>query len=243
MKKCKHCQEEIENSVKVCPKCGQKQGMPTWAKVLIIVGVVLLLLGGCAIGSIGIIGVSMYNSSKKLTQKTESIVEEITEEVTTNETTEKMSEEEALELGNTLWKYADEAYFGGENVWPSHFEGNNLVCDTTLEKVKEKFASDFKYDFYSDTEKTESGTLDNFFVETNSTTCGGVARGTIQTYLETELSNPVITEDEITYTATSKYCSNAFCENGKEVDHTIVSSFKIKKINDEWYIAFYAVTR
>lgn len=75
MKKCKNCQAEIEKSAKVCPKCGAKQGMPTWAKVLIIVGVVLLLLGGCVVGCVGLVGVSIYRPLKQ----TEALIDEKTD--------------------------------------------------------------------------------------------------------------------------------------------------------------------
>ena len=46
-KKCKHCQEDIPLKAKRCPKCGGKLGMPTWAKALIIIVVVLGCIVGC----------------------------------------------------------------------------------------------------------------------------------------------------------------------------------------------------
>ncbi len=43
MKKCKHCQSEIDDKAKICPKCRKKQGMPTWLIViLVIVGISIL---------------------------------------------------------------------------------------------------------------------------------------------------------------------------------------------------------
>ncbi len=48
-KVCPHCKETIDKSSKHCPKCGKGLGMPTWAKVLIIVGIVFLLVVGCAV--------------------------------------------------------------------------------------------------------------------------------------------------------------------------------------------------
>jgi hypothetical protein len=46
---CPHCKETIDKGSKHCPKCGKSLGMPTWAKVLIIVGVIFLLVVGCAV--------------------------------------------------------------------------------------------------------------------------------------------------------------------------------------------------
>ena len=49
-KKCKHCKEEIAKDAKKCPKCGGKQGMPTWLVVIIVI-FVLAAIGGAAGGS------------------------------------------------------------------------------------------------------------------------------------------------------------------------------------------------
>ena len=47
IKICKHCKEEIAKSAKRCPKCGGKLGIPGWAKVLIIIGVIFVCIVGC----------------------------------------------------------------------------------------------------------------------------------------------------------------------------------------------------
>lgn len=49
MKKCKHCQSEIDDKAKVCPKCRKKQGKPIirW----IIIAIIVLMFGGCVLGS------------------------------------------------------------------------------------------------------------------------------------------------------------------------------------------------
>lgn len=43
MKKCKHCNEQIEKDAKVCPKCGGKLGKPIWPIILIAVIAVVLI--------------------------------------------------------------------------------------------------------------------------------------------------------------------------------------------------------
>ena len=42
-KKCKKCQEEINKKAKKCPKCGSKQGMPTWLIVVIVIIVISII--------------------------------------------------------------------------------------------------------------------------------------------------------------------------------------------------------
>lgn len=53
MKKCKHCKEEIAKSANICPKCGERLGMPGWAKALIIIAIVFCCLIGCVVGCTG----------------------------------------------------------------------------------------------------------------------------------------------------------------------------------------------
>lgn len=45
MKKCKHCQTEIDKKAKVCPNCRKKQGMPVWL-IVVIVFVGIGIIGG-----------------------------------------------------------------------------------------------------------------------------------------------------------------------------------------------------
>ena len=49
-KKCKHCQEEIAKSAKICPKCGGKLGLPIWLKVIILIIVIIGCVVGCVNG-------------------------------------------------------------------------------------------------------------------------------------------------------------------------------------------------
>ena len=42
MKKCKHCQTEIDAKAKVCPNCRKKQGMPVW--LIIIIAIVAIVV-------------------------------------------------------------------------------------------------------------------------------------------------------------------------------------------------------
>jgi len=37
MKKCKHCQTEIDDKAKICPNCRKKQGMPVWLIIIIVI--------------------------------------------------------------------------------------------------------------------------------------------------------------------------------------------------------------
>ena len=44
---CKHCKEEIAKGAKRCPKCGGKQGLPGFVKILIIIVIVIVCIVGC----------------------------------------------------------------------------------------------------------------------------------------------------------------------------------------------------
>ena len=47
MKKCKHCQSEIDDKAKICPHCKKKQNhVVRW----ILLGVLILLIVSCAMG-------------------------------------------------------------------------------------------------------------------------------------------------------------------------------------------------
>ena len=72
MKKCKHCNEEIAKSAKVCPKCGGKQGMSGWLKAVIIIVVIFVCVIGC---------VSAFSNAVKETSK---VIEETVETVEDN---------------------------------------------------------------------------------------------------------------------------------------------------------------
>ena len=44
MKKCKHCQTEIDSKAKICPNCRKKQGVPLWLIIiLIIIGISIIV--------------------------------------------------------------------------------------------------------------------------------------------------------------------------------------------------------
>ncbi len=163
----------------------------------------------------------------------------------------EITKEEALKIGKELYDYADKAYYGGSEVWPSHFvknengEGQTKVCDTTAEEVKQKFSKDFKFEQFLDNSESSnySGNLDEFIHKTDASTCGELTRGTLQNYLNSEISDPEIKENKVTFKATTNYCSSSFCHEGKEIDHSLVKDFIIIKINGEWYIEYFAVTR
>ncbi len=44
MKKCKHCQTEIDDKAKVCPNCKKKQGLPTWLIVIIVIILIVVIV-------------------------------------------------------------------------------------------------------------------------------------------------------------------------------------------------------
>lgn len=67
MKKCKHCQSEIDVKAKVCPNCKKKQGMPT---ILIIF---LVIVGISIISGIASSGDEKENNESTKTTTTEKL--------------------------------------------------------------------------------------------------------------------------------------------------------------------------
>jgi len=67
MKKCKHCQSDIDSNAKICPNCRKKQGMPLW----LIIVIVLVVIG--VISSSGSDDNSSKENEKVETTTTESL--------------------------------------------------------------------------------------------------------------------------------------------------------------------------
>lgn len=95
-KVCSKCGAAVKGEDKFCMSCGSKEfkevvqpvtpvgtdkGMPTWVKVLIVVGVIVLLLGGCAVACVG----SFFNSAGNLItgvfDMSESVINDVVEEI------------------------------------------------------------------------------------------------------------------------------------------------------------------
>lgn len=67
MKKCKHCQSEIDVKAKICPNCRKKQGMPIW--LIIILAIVGISVFGSIVGG----GSSSSDKPTGATEKVEKI--------------------------------------------------------------------------------------------------------------------------------------------------------------------------
>ena len=201
--------------------------------IIIILIVIIIIMGGLLL---------FLEKDKLFGSKANN---QTTEETPENNDDNMMSEEEALALGNELWNFADGTYFAASTIWKSHYEDNPngpgqiKVCDADVNEIKAKFSPDFQWALYTDDGQMGTGTMDSFIYSS----CPEFGRGTLQNYMDSKLSNPVIGEDEISYTVTIEYCSSSFCKNGKEVDHTNLADFKIKKINGEWLISYFPITR
>ena len=211
----------MEENVEVKEETPKKKGNGSSVVIIIIL---LLIIGGLG----GFIFANKDNLFSKDKDKTEE-KDKKKEKEEKKET--KLSEKEALSIGQELWDYAYDTFWGGEKVWK---KDSNNKCSTTVEEVKAKYAKDFKI---TDPSYNYSS-LDEYVKE-----CGAGARGAIQTYKETKLNVKSIEEDKITFTATSSYCSNSFCNDypdkpnkiEKEEDH----DFIIVKENDNWLIQTY----
>lgn len=209
----------------------KKKGSVILVTVLIIVLLVAAGLGGFLAGA-------GYIASKSIEKKKE-VKEELKEEAVSEEKSNVLSNDEALKVGNELWKYAYSSYWGGEPAWKSHegevneAGGRPIVCDTTAAEVKKKYTKDFKYSG----ETNVTGGLDEFVSEVN---CIGAARGGLQNYKDTTLEVKDVTENKIVFTAKSEYCGSSFCQESKETVKEIKQDFIIVKEQDQWLInSFY----
>ncbi len=151
------------------------------------------------------------------------------------------NEEEVLALGNRLWQYAFDAYWGRETAWKKHLsEGVNqygqkyYVCDIKREKILTKYTTDFTMEGCN-RENCYTSKKEEFLPYD----CNGGGRGSIQTYKNTTLRIDQIDEDTITYITTSEYCGGSFCHETKETVKTIEKPFIIKKVNEEWLIHYF----
>lgn len=208
--------------------------------VLITVLIIILLVA--AVGG-GFLAGASYIASKSLEKKKEvKEVQKAQEEAVADDESNALSNEEALKLGNELWKYAYSSYWGGEPVWKSHTGevneagGRPIVCDTTIDEVKKKYAKDFQYTAAAD----EGGNLDAFIALISNGMCSGAARGADQLYKTTTLEIKKIEENKIVFDATSEYCGSSFCQESKETEKKVIKDFVIVKEQDQWLInSFY----
>ena len=141
----------------------------------------------------------------------------------TERTVNTLSEEEALKLGNERWQFAYKTYW----------EGN---CEYSIDEIKENYADDVSL---TAPEPMNSYTMEEYIGQTNSG-CAGAGRGGLQDYKETNLKVDKITENEITFIATSEFCGGSFCHEAQETVKTVEKPFVIKKVNGKWVIqSFY----
>ena len=152
-----------------------------------------------------------------------------------------ISEEEALKIGNELWKYAINTVWGTESVWKRHYSEENeygakeIICDTTVEEVKKKYSSDFKSEWCcGDDGQATYNTLDEFV----SRKCEGIQRGSHTGYKNTTLTVKEIQEYKIVFTAISTYEPTAGDDPGTTVKN-VEKDFVIVKQNNDWVISYF----
>lgn len=118
MKKCKHCQTEIDSKAKVCPNCHKKQGLPKW---LIIVFIVL---------GISIIG-SMAGGSDSTDDKPTGSTEKKDDISLLEGHSGKVENEYSYEITGTLENNTDEEYSYVQVEFYAYDSQGNLL-DTCL---------------------------------------------------------------------------------------------------------------
>lgn len=209
-----------------------------------IISLLLLIILGMGIYIACDKGIIFSNSDTKEENKNSSSKDESEEpeedsnanEESSNEApiTNKMSNDEALAIGNKLWTYAYDAYWGNEAVWKRHtgeaneYGGRPIICDTTINDVKASFNSNFSYEMVTCQTNNCLSTNLNAFLQGQ---CQGAGRGSKQDYQSTTLSIKNIEENKITFTATSTYSSSS----------TLNKDFIIEKNNSNWLISYFFI--
>lgn len=141
MKTCKHCNEQVAKSAKVCPKCGGKLGLPGWAKALIVIGIILVCIVGCVNGCSGAVDEAVketknsYNdingkTSFKLNESFQNKYEKIT----------------MTEINTNFTGYSE--YFGpkdGNKIIALKFEVENISSEND-----EVYVSNYDFNAYAD---------------------------------------------------------------------------------------------
>ena len=201
----------------------------------LIILIIILFIMVLGLGGYVIYDKLLTNDSKETTTSNNS-------ENKDREEQKSISESEALTIGNELWKYAYSTFWGTEPAWTNHpsdtpnqYGGIENICDTTIEQVKSKYASDFKaQSCYSDGTTCADYTIDNFVSEV---ACQGAGRGGIQDYKDTSLTVKSIQDNKIVFTAKSEYCGSSFCHESNETVKEVEKDFVIVKQNDNWLIS------
>lgn len=175
------------------------------------------------------IGGSTTNNSVEQKDNSKSSDKEDT--TTSNESgvnTSKLSEEAALKLGNELWKYVYDLYWG-----------EKTVCAEGSSAILKKISSDFKWTWSNDIELDK---LDDSFIRTHCNNPAG--RGSTYNYVDTKLNIKSNNENVITFLATSNYCicnsdkqEGYFCKENCTDYEKKEKDFIIKKVDGEWKIS------
>ena len=189
----------------------------------------------------------IFNKTTNDDKQNNNVVDKKESEETT-EVVNKLSEEETMQIGKELWDYAYGTYWGKDNVFTKHlsetvneYGAKYYICDTTIEQVKAKYASDFKAQSCLIDDNPCADYTINDFINTYDgyVICDGAQRGEIQTYKETNLTIKDVQADKIVFTATSAYCARSFCMQSDETVKEIKKDFIIKKENDNWVISYF----
>ena len=151
--------------------------------------------------------------------------------------------DDVLSLGNRLWQFAFDTYWGNENVRKYLYGENNKVndfelCKNNLKNISSKYTDDFYSEYcLSNGINCSKYDLNNYL----TIGCNGGGRGGLQDYKTTTLKVDSINDDEISYVAVSEYCGGSFCHETQNTVKTIEKPFIIKKIDNEWKINYFYI--
>lgn len=200
--------------------------------IIILVSAITIVMGG---------GYIIYKNSSLKNNYTETSKDDNLNNTDSNNNkntnsnaTTSYNQEEILALGNELWLYAYETFWGYDPVKKSFSE----ICKTSSEEVRKKYTGDAKISHFPSEDNNDKHliTADEYIEYFKRMCDGSGGRGADQFYKNTTLAISDVQEDKITFVATSSYCDSSFCNNSSETVKERKRNFVIKKQNGNWLI-------
>lgn len=200
--------------------------------IIILVSAIIIVMGG---------GYIVYKNSSLKNNYTEASKDDDLNNTDSNNNkntnsnvTTSYNQEEILALGNKLWLYAYETFWGYNPVKNNSGE----ICKTSSEEVRKKYTTDAKISALpSEDGSNEYIITTDKYIEYFKKMCDGSGgRGGDQSYKDTTLTISDVQEDKITFIATSSYCDSSFCQSSNETVKERKRNFVIKKENGNWLI-------
>ena len=173
--------------------------------IIILVSAIIIVMGGGYLIYKNSVLKNNYTETPKDYSKDDTVnnTDNNNNENTNSNATTSYNQEEILALGNELWLYAYETFWGYNPVKNNSGE----ICKTSSEEVRKKYTTDAKISpLPSEDGSNEYIITTDKYIEYFKKMCDGSGgRGGNQFYKDTTLAISDVQEDKITFIATSSY--------------------------------------